>query len=453
MFRGEPPFEDRLDAGRRLAGRLARYKEERPVVFALPRGGVPVAYEVARALDAPLDVFVARKLGAPDQPEFGIGAVAPGGVRVLNGDVVRRLDIPEDYLESVTRRETAEVERRLRHFRGGRPESPVAGRTAILVDDGLATGVTARAAVAALRERRPARLVLAAPVCAAQTADLLAQEVDDLVCLEAPPDLGAIGFWYKDFDQTPDGEVVRLLELSRRERRERREREGLGAAEVRPVRVSVGAVELEGNLGVPEGAGGVVLFAHGSGSGRHSPRNRHVARALREAGLGTLLIDLLTAEEEELDLRTRHLRFDIGLLAGRLIGATDWLRREPGTRNLRVGYFGASTGAGAALVAAAERPGAVCAVVSRGGRPDLAGDALSRVEAPTLLIVGGEDGPVIGMNEEALSRISAEKRLQIVPGATHLFEEPGALEEVSRLAAGWFARHLGDRWPDTGAGA
>jgi putative phosphoribosyl transferase len=215
--------------------------------------------------------------------------------------------------------------------------------------------------------------------------------------------------------------------------------------EEREIRVPAGPVTLEGNLSVPDDAQGVVLFAHGSGSGRHSPRNRYVAGALREAGLATLLIDLLTPEEEEVDLRTRHLRFDIGLLADRLAGATDWLAQDRNTQNLRVGYFGASTGAGAALVAAAERPEAVGAVVSRGGRPDLAGEALPRVAAPTLLIVGGEDAPVIGMNREAFARIRSEKKLEVVPGATHLFEEPGKLEEVARLAAGWFACHLGKR--------
>ena len=213
--------------------------------------------------------------------------------------------------------------------------------------------------------------------------------------------------------------------------------------EEREVRVPAGPVELEGNLGVPEGARGIVLFAHGSGSGRMSPRNRYVARALREANFATLLVDLLTPDEEEQDLVTRRLRFDIGLLSGRLAGATDWLSENPDTRNLRVGYFGASTGAGAALVAAAGRPGAVGAVVSRGGRPDLAGEALPRVKAPTLLIVGGEDEPVISMNREAMEQMGAERVLEIVPGASHLFEEPGKLEEVTRLAAEWFARHLG----------
>jgi putative phosphoribosyl transferase len=218
---GSPPFEDRRDAGRRLAAKLSRFEGEQPVVFALPRGGVPVGYEISRSLRAPLDVFVSRKLGAPDQPEFGIGAVAAGGVRVLNEDVVRRLGIPADYIERITAQETAEVERRLRYFRGDRPEPHVAGRTAILVDDGLATGVTARAAVQALRLRKPRRLVLAAPVCAAQTADLFLRMVDDLVCLESPSDLGAIGFWYRNFEQTSDEEVVELLERARSERGER----------------------------------------------------------------------------------------------------------------------------------------------------------------------------------------------------------------------------------------
>jgi len=215
--------------------------------------------------------------------------------------------------------------------------------------------------------------------------------------------------------------------------------------EEREVRLPAGAATLKGNLGIPEDARGVVLFAHGSGSGRHSPRNRYVAEVLREAGLATLLVDLLTPEEEEVDLRTRRLRFDIGLLADRLADATDWLAQEPDMQDLRVGYFGASTGAAAALVAAAKRLEAVSAVVSRGGRPDLAGKELSRVVAPTLLIVGGEDEPVIGMNREAFAHIRAEKKLEVVPGATHLFEEPGKLEEVARLAAGWFARYLGQR--------
>jgi len=209
----------------------------------------------------------------------------------------------------------------------------------------------------------------------------------------------------------------------------------------REVTVSAAGAELAGDLVIPDGARGIVVFAHGSGSGRRSPRNRSVAAVLHEARLATLLFDLLTPQEEEVDLRTRHLRFDIGLLAPRLVGATDWLASEPQTSALPFGYFGASTGAAAALVAAAERPEAR-AVVSRGGRPDLAGDALDRVRAPTLLIVGGRDEVVVQLNREAMARMSAPVELAIVPGATHLFEEPGALQEVSRLARDWFQRYL-----------
>ncbi|MGI6208590.1 MAG: dienelactone hydrolase family protein [Anaerolineae bacterium] len=208
------------------------------------------------------------------------------------------------------------------------------------------------------------------------------------------------------------------------------------------IRLEVGSVTLEGELEVPEGAEGVVLFAHGSGSGRHSPRNQQVARELRAGGLATLLMDLLTREEEAVDMRTHHLRFDIELLSERLVGATDWLKANPETSGLNIGYFGASTGAAAALVAATRRPDDVRAIVSRGGRPDLAKDYLPDVKAPTLFVVGGNDLLVINFNQAAMARMTAERRLEIVPGASHLFEEPGALQEVARLAREWFLRYL-----------
>lgn len=210
----------------------------------------------------------------------------------------------------------------------------------------------------------------------------------------------------------------------------------------RTVTVPVNGLELEGTLGVPEHAEGVVLFAHGSGSSRFSSRNRYVARVLRDAGLGTLLLDLLSRAEEEVDEITRHHRFDIGMLANRLVHAIDWLAKEPSTRGLPIGLFGASTGGGAALVAAAERPDHVQTVVSRGGRPDLAGDALPRVQCPTLLIVGERDELVIELNEQARAQLRGEVTLEIVAHATHLFEEPGALERVAELARNWFVTHL-----------
>lgn len=211
---------------------------------------------------------------------------------------------------------------------------------------------------------------------------------------------------------------------------------------MKEVRIKAGKVTLNASLSIPEGAQCMVIFAHGSGSSRFSPRNNYVAEVLPKQGLATLLMDLLTEDEEKIDVHTREFRFDIPLLAERLVGATEWLKKNPETKNLHLGYFGASTGAAAALIAAAKLSHNIKAIVSRGGRPDLAMDYLSEVKAPTLLIVGGEDGAVIGMNEGALRKLSCEKKLDIVLGATHLFEEPGKLEEVAKLAKEWFQIYL-----------
>ncbi|HEV8130524.1 MAG TPA: dienelactone hydrolase family protein [Acidobacteriota bacterium] len=213
------------------------------------------------------------------------------------------------------------------------------------------------------------------------------------------------------------------------------------------VTVTSGEVHLEGEMNLPAGASGIVLFAHGSGSSRHSPRNKYVAQIIQQAGLGTLLFDLLTRQEEAIDLRTAHLRFNIDLLANRLVDATRWFRANEEIGHLNVGYFGSSTGGGAALVAAAALQNEIRAVVSRGGRPDLAGQALPQVKCPTLLIVGGHDEPVIRLNREAYARLECKKELKIVPGATHLFEEPGKLQQVAELAAGWFKKYLAPAEP------
>jgi putative phosphoribosyl transferase len=220
---------------------------------------------------------------------------------------------------------------------------------------------------------------------------------------------------------------------------------GARAIEHLAVMIPMESVGLEGDLSVPTAPGGAVLFAHGSGSSRHSPRNRYVADLLNESGLATLVMDLLTEDEQQVDLQTAHLRFDIPLLAKRLAAATQWLAVHPGVANLKIGHFGASTGAGAALVAAAQLPDLVRAVVSRGGRPDLAGQPLTHVEAPTLLIVGGADPVVLDLNQQALRLMHCEKALKVVPGASHLFEEPGALKKVAELARDWFIEHLGSR--------
>ena len=443
-------FRDRVDAGRQLAARLAPYRERSPVVLGLPRGGVPVAYEVARALDAPLDVCVVRKLGAPHQPELGIGAVAEDEALYVDRGGAALLDVSEEDLATLIAVKRAEVEARVQRFRHGEEPIEVRGKTVLLVDDGVATGGTARAALQTLRARGAGRLVLAVPVGASDAIDDLAWAADEVVCLHPEEAFFAVGLWYEDFTTTTDDDVIELLDRARaeRERPERKERrsERVRSRIDRDVRIPVGDKTLRGSLSIPPEAKGLVLFAHGSGSSRHSHRNRYVASALESEGLATLLFDLLTEEEERVDARTGHLRFDIGLLGARLIAVTDWAHEDPRTSALDIAYFGASTGGAAALVAAAERPQLVHAIVCRGGRPDLAEpETLGRVRAPTLLVVGGADGEVLQLNREAIYFLGCESHLQIVTGATHLFEEPGALEQVARSAARWLREHLGGR--------
>ncbi|GAA2747698.1 phosphoribosyltransferase family protein [Kitasatospora cinereorecta] len=431
-------FTDRTDAGRRLAADVARTHPHDPVVVGLPRGGVPVAAEVAKALGAPLDICVIRKLGVPFQPELGMGAIGEDGARVINEQIVRGAAVTPEQLAEVEVRERAELERRARSYRRGRPAADLRDRTVVVVDDGVATGSTALAACRIVRARGAARVVLAVPVAPQDWAQRLGRDVDQLVCPYTPSHFWAIGEFYTDFSQTADAEVLACLD-------EAAAREAAAGKDIDPreLVLAVGGVRLTGELAVPDSPAGLVLFAHGSGSGRRSPRNRFVAAELNREGLATLLFDLLTEAEEP----DRSKVFDTGLLGGRLAEATAALRREPEAAGLPVGYFGASTGAAAALWAATEPGTGVAAVVSRGGRPDLAGERLARVRAPTLLIVGGADGPVLDLNRQARSELRCESGLQVIPGASHLFEEPGALEAVASLAASWFTRHLAEAAP------
>ncbi|WP_405820795.1 phosphoribosyltransferase family protein [Streptomyces sp. NBC_00838] len=448
-------FMDRRDAGHQLAASLGHLKGAGVVVLGLPRGGVPVAAAVAEALGAPLDVCLVRKLGVPFHQELGMGAIGEGGVRVVNDEVMRMTGVTDDELAGVEAHERQVLDSRARRYRGGRAPIGLAGRTVLVVDDGVATGSTARAACQIARARGAARIVLAVPVAPRDWAERLGTDADELVCPHTPRDFYAIGQFYLDFAQTDDDEVVACLaEAGDRPAGGDRSRSGpaaggdgrtsgragdeAGDKVGREASIRIGGATLRGRLTVPEGAAGVVVFAHGSGSSRHSPRNRFVAAGLNRAGLGTLLFDLLT-EEEEAD---RANVFDTGLLAGRLTDATGWLREQPECEGLAVGYFGASTGAGAALWSAAEPDARIAAVVSRGGRPDLAGPRLPEVTAPTLLIVGGDDLQVIDLNRAAQSRLHCENRLAVVPGATHLFEESGALERVTELAGEWFTDHM-----------
>jgi putative phosphoribosyl transferase len=434
-------FRDRIDAGRKLASALLRFKGTSSIVLGLPRGGVPVAREVSRALGAELDVWVVRKLGAPHHEELGMGAVAEGDEVYIDPEIVSAVGATSDQVRRIVVQKLAEVQERCDRFRHGLPAPRLSGRTVILVDDGIATGGTARAALRAIRRQNPARLILASPVGATEALRSLGEEADEVICPEPREDFYGVGLWYRDFSAVEDETVISILDEERR-----------GAPSGARLRESAVSIRIDGgtlrgDLALPDDARGLVIFAHGSGSSRKSPRNRLVAAALQQAGIGTLLFDLLTPEEEESDAIDGHLRFDIELLGERLASVAEWVAEwvAPELR-LPIGYFGASTGAAAALLASVEGP-EVAAIVSRGGRPDLAMEVLGRVTAPTLLIVGSDDTQVLELNREALARLRADKRLEVVDGATHLFEEPGTLEEVARLAAEWFTAKLGEQAP------
>lgn len=424
-------FHDRIDAGRQLAASLGKFKGQNDVlVLGLARGGIVVAYEVAVALSLPLNVVVPRKIGAPGNHELALGSILENGEGVFNHSIISSLAVSRDYLQSEIEKEKALAHQRASIYRQYAPLQKIKGKTVILVDDGIATGSTMLASVEAMRKEGAQRVVVAVPVSATDAYHALQKRADEVICPHVRQDFMAVGQFYQQFFQTEDEEVVEFLKKA-------------NAARSEPsVHIVIDKITLEGELIIPPGAKGIVLFAHGSGSSRFSPRNQFVGRFLRERNLGTLLIDLLTAEEEKIDDLTRTFRFDIEMLANRLLAVTRWLLQEERTKGLKIGYFGSSTGAAAALIAAAKMGKSVSAVVSRGGRPDLAKQFLAEVPSPTLLIVGGADHGVIELNQEAFDQLTSIKKLEIVPRATHLFEESGTLENVAELAARWFTTYL-----------
>lgn len=424
-----------------LAARLIDEDLDDPVIVALPRGGVPVGYEVATALHAPLDIGLVRKLGHPSQPELGLGAIGEDGTVVVDEKALEAFGISGEQIEPIARREQEELDRRRRLYRGGRQPVPIRGRTAVVVDDGIATGVSAAAASRVLKAQGAAKVILAVPVCPEGAPERIDGDIDEVVTLATPRHFSSVGAWYDDFAQISDDEVIALLDAAREQGAGAGDKavaepgDGPGEAQADgsgEVLIPTGdGAELGGALRLPPDPAGLVVFVHGSGSSRHSPRNNSVARYLEGRGFATLLFDLLTADEAG----DRRNVFDIDLLTRRLLDAIQWARRRPGLSRLPVACFGASTGAAAALRAAADPRGRVGAVVSRGGRPDLAGEALGRVTAPTLLIVGGRDTEVLALNRSAAAAIAGPCQLAVVPGATHLFEEPGTLAQAARLAA------------------
>ena len=434
-------FADRVEGGRALAKELSHLAGRDDVVIAaLPRGGVPVAAEVAEALGVTLDVIVVRKLGIPFQPEVAMGAIGEGGIRILDQETVTLARVTAKEVEAVEARERVELDRRADTYRQGRPRTNLSGRTVVIVDDGIATGSTAKAACGVARANGATEVVLAVPVAPADWVDRLAGFADDFVAVETPRRFRAVGQFYRRFGQTTDDEVISLLR-AHVDRGVDTDRDLPSIPTDSDVEIDAAGVVLSGRLTVPTDPRGIVIFVHGSGSSRHSPRNQWVAHHMNESGLATLLCDLLTSAEEV----DRSNVFDIELLAGRLAGVTAWVRRREELSRLPYGLFGASTGAAAALWAASEADCSPDAIVSRGGRPDLAGPRLSRVDAPTLLIVGGRDEGVLDLNQQAQRELGCVNRLVVIPGATHLFEEPGALAAAAAAATSWFHHHLGER--------
>ncbi|BAJ31948.1 MULTISPECIES: phosphoribosyltransferase family protein [Kitasatospora] len=423
-------FTDRTDAGRRLAEALTRADPglRGAVVVGLPRGGVPVAAVVAAALGTELDVCVVRKLGVPGQPEVAMGAVGEDGARVVNQRVVDAAAVPPEAFAAVEARERAELARRAAVYRGGREPVPLAGRTVLVVDDGVATGASARAACRIVRARGAARVVLAVPVAPPGWAALLADAADAYVAVRTPAGFRAVGESYRDFRQVPDAGVLAALE-----------RPAAGAAP-ETVRYEPASASGPAVLEVPELPSGVVVFAPGDGAGHPAVAARLHRERLATVRFGPSAPGGDAAERREVS--------GPGPAGGRLAAATRAVLRHPALAGLSYGWFGAGSGAAAALGAAAgpDAPGGgPAAIVACGVRPESAAVRLSSVTAPTLLVAGGANPEVVEWNRRARAELGGESALRIVPGAGQLFEEPGGWEAVAELAAGWFARRLPGR--------
>lgn len=438
-----PLFRSRDDAGAAVARSLRDLSQrDDVVVLGLARGGVIVARAVAQKLRAPLDVMIARKLGVPGIPEVALGAIAESNGMVLEDSIARYLGVDPQLIARIERRQRREGARRVGMYRAGRPLGDVHGRTVVLVDDGLATGATIRAAVHALRTQQPARIIVACPVGSRDGCRDVATIADEVVVLATPEPFETVSRWYESFDPVSDGEVLSALG------RHAHPNEAFSdTPDERGIQIpiNVGACSLDGDLGLPNDSiqpHGLVVLVHGGGSSRQSYRNRFLAGCLRMAGWATLRVDLLLPDEQERDRATAEERFAIPFLTDRLCAAVDWAVHNDLPGAARLVMFGASTGAAAALRVAVERRTSVAAVVSRGGRVDLAGSALQLLGVPTLMVVGGADRETLRRHRRALRAMRGDVTLKIVRGAGHTFEEEGAIGAVARHVTRWLAKHV-----------
>jgi putative phosphoribosyl transferase len=469
-------FRDRADAGAVLARSLIDHRGRSDVtVLGLARGGVPVAREVANLLRVPFEVIVARKVGVPGIEEVALGAIAEGSKRVVADTVAWYLGVPSRIVDRLAARERVELERRVVLYGSGLASLDLRGRTVILVDDGVATGATIRAAVRSVREKRPARVIVAVPVASRDSAEDVRLEVDELVTIVTPARFGTVASAYEDYSPVTDEDVLSLMGRATRRvspyMRDVSDRIGTALTRAdgrsrdteRTIGIQTPDTAIVGDLGVPsfvpsvrrgqraESVRGLVILAHGGGSSRSSYRNRYIAGRLRLSGYATLRLDLLTADEQRLDAAGGSFRFDVRRLAERLTSACGWADREGVAGAHHTVLVGSSTAAAAALEAAARLPGRVFAVAARGGRVDLVADVLPRVRTPVLLMVGGADRESVRRNSDAVDRLPRGAVLLKVPRASRTLEEPGALGYVAEHLVSWLDRleareRGGDKW-------
>jgi putative phosphoribosyl transferase len=433
-------FRDRVEAGQRLVKLVQQYQSQHPLVIGVPDGGVPVALEVAAALQAPFEVWAGEKLGSPEHPGLRLGAIAEGDVVFLDHSLPTQMGTQP--LEALIARKQLLLHERSLRLRGSARLPDVTGRTVLVVDDGVATGATLHAVLLAVKSHKPRELVVAVPVGAISRLAALRRIADHVHALEETRNLVAIGAWYDDFTRVPEPQIADVLRHPSRALAHSLQSTEALPANTREIDVHVEGVTLCGTLAVPHDAKALVIVASASGTSRFDASNRFLAAELRKRNLATLLFDLLTHREELRALEAGKFRFDLELLSRRLLAATHWVAHNRETEWMRVGFLEGPIGPGVALDAAARRPNVVQAIAAIGASPHIARSYFGKTKAPTLWLVGETDAAVLSLDPKEIAAIFGEADLEIVPGAGALFEEPGALEQVSALASRWFERWL-----------